>query len=569
MTGRAPGRLRQGLMIAVAAFATIAIDAPSMGQDGGGRGGRGGNAGDRGGDAGGRGGDRGGRGGGFGGQQGGRGGQAGRGGGMGMMGMGGAMAPDYLRRDLQTIVRELGLDDDQRPVVEALVFDYEAAFGEATEALREELRGLRPDQPDRNDPEVQARRESLRDGFRALRDARRDIERRREAGEEIDPAEAEGLSERLDELRAQAEEFRPQMPQGDELEELRDKAEDIMRRWRQTRRDLASRFETDLSLLLNEEQLELWPAVDRTIHREKAMQYGRLSGEGVDLFLVVAETGLEGEALEEVLDAYSIDLDVVLRARDTFMESSGLERMYAFMTRDTDAVVAIAEEEARKRVAVRSVNDRYSDTIYATILQEGDETSASTFNEAFRRRAYDRIFAPTFAERSFAAARELEDLTPEVREAIEEFAGAYMVELAAKNGELVYATRLAEPGQDAARMRRIAERMASGERGGFRGGDDEDDPIRALYQSRSELDDRYRASLESVLTPEQIEQLPQRRGGGRGGAGGNEDFRARMMERFDTDGDGELSDTEREAAREAMREMRGGGGGRRGGGDDN
>ncbi|MEM9529497.1 MAG: hypothetical protein AAGA23_01125 [Pseudomonadota bacterium] len=49
-----------------------------------------------------------------------------------------------------------------------------------------------------------------------------------------------------------------------------------------------------------------------------------------------------------------------------------------------------------------------------------------------------------------------------------------------------------------------------------------------------------------------------------GAAAQSDDRRARMLERFDTDGDGQLSESEREAAREAAREARGQNG-RRGG----
>ena len=122
------------------------------GEDGGrgrdGRGGRGGRGGEgRGGEGGppgemqgggrGRGGDaRGGRGG-----QGGRGGfGGGRGGGFGgMRDVRELLEPDFQRRDVPLFVEQLQLDDSQRPIVEALIFDYEDAFEEGSQAAQGEM----------------------------------------------------------------------------------------------------------------------------------------------------------------------------------------------------------------------------------------------------------------------------------------------------------------------------------------------------------------------------------------------------------------------------------------------
>ena len=117
------------------------------------------------------------------------------------------------------------------------------------------------------------------------------------------------------------------------------------------------------------------------------------------------------------------------------------------------------------------------------------------------------------------------------------------------------------------------------------GGGDEENPVREAYDKRSELDTSYYERLSALLTPEQLEELPSPRGGrrgegGRGGrgdrerggqGGGNQSFnmdrmpeevRQRLTERYDTDGDGTLSEAEMEAVRE---QFRGRGGGGRGG----
>ena len=70
--------------------------------------------------------------------------------------------------------------------------------------------------------------------------------------------------------------------------------------------------------------------------------------------------------------------------------------------------------------------------------------------------------------------------------------------------------------------------------------------------------------------PKQGGKRPDNGGSGRrpegAGAGGGGDQRAKMMKRFDTDGDGKLSDSEKEAMKKAFSGGGGGGGGRPRGG---
>jgi hypothetical protein len=89
--------------------------------------------------------------------------------------------------------------------------------------------------------------------------------------------------------------------------------------------------------------------------------------------------------------------------------------------------------------------------------------------------------------------------------------------------------------------------------------------------NRNRVDERYVEQLKALLTPEQQEALPAQRGGRGGGGGGwggmgaSEEQRAEFMKRFDKDGDGELSDEERQSMIEEFRGGRGGQGGGQGG----
>ena len=67
------------------------------------------------------------------------------------------------------------------------------------------------------------------------------------------------------------------------------------------------------------------------------------------------------------------------------------------------------------------------------------------------------------------------------------------------------------------------------------------------FEARVKMGEVYRQRLEALLTPQEIARLPL--------------SRARMLERFDSDGDGKLGEEERQAARETLRAERGGDGG--------
>ena len=120
-------------------------------------------------------------------------------------------------------------------------------------------------------------------------------------------------------------------------------------------------------------------------------------------------------------------------------------------------------------------------------------------------------------------------------------------------------------------MNRFAERMTGSN------SERPESPIQKAEESKQVIEDNYLEQLKMLLTEEQIEALGglekrkprdernQGRGGNRGGQdngrAGFEGGREQFMKQFDKDGNGEISDSEREAIREHFRN----GGGRPGG----
>ena len=507
-------------------------DRQMRGQQDGGRGGMRGFFGQPGGGEG-RPGGQGGPGGMFGGGQGGPGGM-----------FGGLMRSGWERGDLEVLDRRLQLDPDQETIIEVLLADYLDGFRAEAERIREEMAASRPDmQID----------EETRQEFRRMREEVGEIrEKLREAGDD-EAARAEisaELQARIQQIREQAQAFRPS-------EEVRNQSSmaiaSLISEWDRIRRQLDAAFRAEMALILTEGQLEMLPAVEIEIRRGRMLPAGRLSGETVDLTLLPRQLGL-GEQLDPVLATiwpeYGVELDRALVARDEHLSTMPVAMMDAFRTMDPSVAIEATRTEARLRETVRDINLRYQQMSVALLGEAGlDEEAIGRYEVGFREAAYRRIYGPTFAQRSFSAAAALEDVTPEVQALIGQMETAYAAEIAGLNQLLELETIASEAASITSRIERFAARMQGG------GGDtpQPDERLEELFEQRQAVDDTFRRQLESLLTPEQVAQLPETREARavrrRAEA---EQMRAEFLSRFDRDGDGQLSDEER---REAGREM--------------
>ena len=470
--------------------------------------------------------------------------------------------PEFLRRDLPLIAGELELDKSQSTIVETLLLDYQAAFDDGAEGIRDEFRELRPQSEGRQERLVQRR--ELNEKMREVREKVRAL---RQAGEEIDPEVLAEVRQEMAPIREKLAQLGPQMPQGQELTRMTEGFASLAREWGRTRAQLKAEFLANLRALLTEEQAERLPAVERWLRREKSLQRGRFSGESVNLFLVLRELDVNLDdlpSLQALLEEYAVVLDQAFIARDELLDSGRGQMIQAAFGGDVDRAMSIYSREADLRVAVRSVTDRYVELVTAWLAENVSEELAEQVRGGHRDRAYSRIFRRTRMQRAFETAKAIDGLDEDVLASIVSLEASYLVDLDMKNTKIVAATRKHEPLEAGQRLQRRAARLAG------EAYTRPDSPIRAAFRERSELDDRYRKELEALLTPEQVALLPaarrqrERDGEGRFGRdrrrGRDEASRAqrreRMLERFDADGDGELSEAERETLRETMREER-------------
>jgi hypothetical protein len=213
----------------------------------------------------------------------------------------------------------------------------------------------------------------------------------------------------------------------------------------------------------------------------------------------------------------------------------------------------------RSRVAVRDVNDEFAVTIAAKLPPD----DAARFTQTYRLRGYARVFHSTHTHRLFSAARGLTGLEAAQVQAVADLEQSYLSELAAVNEDFLATVRQHEPAEltrQAERPRRRAESGAS-----TRG--DEADAIPRQQERQRDLSVRFAEQLQVLLGPEQWKRIPgsditKSRSTDHGDAQNpNREPRpprSKLTEKFDTDGDGRLSQAEREALLEELRERRAG-----------
>jgi hypothetical protein len=522
-------------------------------------------------------GGRGGAGGGRGGMRGGR-----MGGMAGMGGMGGGMRdiremlePDFMRRDVPLFVAQLDLDDTQALIVTTLMGDYEADYADASGRVQEQM-GQMGREMFQNMVTPQMR-ERFETEARSIRD---EIERMREqAGGELDPAQIREIwRDRMGRVQQQMMEEQGPDGIGGRMSAMMGAMFDRLQEWAVRKERMRGNFVDGLKAQLRDEQLALWPAFERFLVREKSLPRGRLSGEDLNLFMVVDDAVLSEESLDKIdaiLDEYEIALDDALRRRDQAVAQGSPQMYQAIQRGDVAGAVRSMERQINARVAVRDLNERYRAQIVAAL---GQTDEARALDRAILLAGYERIYSPTPTEQLFATVMEMPSLSPEQLEAIVDLQTAFLMEMGSMNQQLLQLTRRWEPQQQIDEAERFVTVISSLMAGafnpggfGFEGGPQ--NPMQDSMQRRGELGRAYRQRLEGLLTPEQVEALPRQRGRGgqmAGGAGGGgwqmgEEARAEMIRRFDRDGDGELSAEERREMMRVLREEMGEGMGQRGG----
>ncbi|MFZ9913923.1 MAG: hypothetical protein ACO3IB_01105, partial [Phycisphaerales bacterium] len=463
----------------------------------------------------GNGGNTGGRGGmgGFMGGQGGRGGMGNMGGmGRGMQDIREALEADFMRRDLPIFVRQLSLTEDQSGVLETLYVDYEAQYQPEVESVQMAMSQIgQTMMRSFMSPERQQRMQGMWDGMRKEMEA---LEAQN--GPMDDDTRRQFFRERMQKA---TEQFANEAQNSGLDAEIKSGIGEMltkMEAWQTRKSQLRDGFSEGLKAVLDDDQLSQWPAFERFLVREKTLPKGRISGENVNLFLVIDDLRMPPEEFAKVephFNDYETRLDGALRARNAYLEESMPRLFKSIQQSDVDGAARIFKRQAELRSAVRDVNDEYRTTM-VNALGGGETEWGRALDGAVLKAGWSRIYDDTSTARMFEAALQIDGLEADKVQAIAEMFAQYGTEIRPVNERLKGLARTEEPTRIAEEGERFATAIASGVSGfargmgGAMGGGEREDPMRKAYDERSAIGDRYEERLKALLTPEQIESLP-------------------------------------------------------------
>jgi hypothetical protein len=407
---------------------------------------------------------------------------------------GSAFEPILQRRDVHLIADRLDLDNEQCEAVTSLIDEYQQRFRETMREVWADT-GLLP-APSLDEADRRRIQEELRHGAQRFRE---ELERQREErGEDLPPEDVQRLHQehigRIQDMLRGLESAKPDPAERDAAAARIDEAQE---RWRAERRRLNQCLIADILTLLTAPQHEQWPGVERALRRARSLPRGQLSGERLDLFMIVRDLRLDAEALDMIqplLAGYEVQLDEALRRREDHYEQA--ERNFGRHpgNGDDERALPLIREQVQRHVAVRDVNDAF----IRLIAEALPDDEAASFRSAALRRGYARVYATTRGQHMLLAARELPGLDEETKAAVQALLDAYRAEHAALAEQLLVAVRLHEP---AAALRRFEGPQGMAAR----------DPLAPLLAQRNDLDRRSIDELERALGLEQFSRLPQAR----------------------------------------------------------
>jgi Spy/CpxP family protein refolding chaperone len=354
----------------------------------------------------------------------------------GKSGMASLFTPDFLGRDLPVFVEALGLEEWQKPILEALLEDYETNFNTAADGVRS--------------------------GMSQFRDV------------------AAGANpERVVEMISQP-----------------------LVNWAAEKRRLREDFLESVRGTLANDQSEQWPRLERALRREKSLPLGELSGESLDLTVVVRELRAPMSALEmtaEAMEAYEVALDAALASRDAELDASIAPLLKAMSSGDTGSGVASQERIMQWRVEVRNAQEAGIASIRTALGEE----FGPDFERRAMQKAFPMVYRPDPVTPLLEGALALPDLTDAQRAQLETLSQEFTTEFDGVRGQLVAAYRETEP-QEPRRRTELAKRRAAGEQTRL-----SDPPsVEQAKAAREELFTKYRLRITEILTSEQKQAVP-------------------------------------------------------------
>ncbi|MCK4871974.1 MAG: hypothetical protein KAS72_04535 [Phycisphaerales bacterium] len=286
----------------------------------------------------------------------------------------------------------------------------------------------------------------------------------------------------------------------DEIRESRDRSRfaelaALHAAWRGEKRTLEAALLDDIQLLLDETQAQRWPIMERNRRRLKVLPRGRLSGETLNIIDLVEKLDLSQEAamtLVEPLGDYELDLDRALVEREAVVEVEEPRLPELLMNQDFVAASEVYRRVTAARRIVQKVNKRYARQIEALLPDE----QASIFARQVLEKSYPRVFERSAVDRIAPLVQSLESLDAEQGSTVDALMASFERDREVKR---MKAVKLIER-EEATDTPRWERRDMSGA--------GEMDERRQLRQEIRQIEIRTLRSIRSLLTDEQIQELP-------------------------------------------------------------
>lgn len=277
-------------------------------------------------------------------------------------------------------------------------------------------------------------------------------------------------------------------------------------RWHVQKQAIYRQLMEDLKGQMSEHQLSLWPGFERKFNRIRFMSKGRLSGESVDLVVVLKGLDIDRrtrEVIAPVVEEYEIALDdAIIKRNLAERNAEGSQMLMINQQGDGKEFITASTTLIDRRVTVRDINDAYTDRIAEGLPSQ----IASQFRKAALERGYSRAFILTQAQRVLSAAKELDGLDGVTLDAIYQLERGYLEELEKANLAMVKGMRDTEPKEMKNRIPMQVEAFKNKPVTG--GAAIAEDPVRSLQVKRDLLGQPVFDRLQQLLTPEQYALLP-------------------------------------------------------------
>jgi hypothetical protein len=272
--------------------------------------------------------------------------------------------------------------------------------------------------------------------------------------------------------------------------------------WTAEKKRLREDFLAGVRGTLGDTQVENWPRLERALRREKSLPLGELSGESIDLTVIVREVQPSPLALDgarNAIEQYEVALDAALAVRDEALDSAIAPLLRAMSASDANSGVAAQEAIMQKRVVVRGAQE-------AGIAAIRDALGGE-YGPAFERRALEKsfpqVFRPDPVTPLIEGAQALPDLTDDQKTQLSALSTQYGFDLNGVRSALVDAYKVAEPSEPRRRTE-LARQKAEGQTVRLT-----DAPqVEQAKKAREDLYEKYRNLLAGILSPEQRTAVP-------------------------------------------------------------